>query len=190
MHKKAARKLAALVAQLEALYAQVPPVACIGKCAKACRSIPLVAVEARRLQAATHVKPRTVGDDRCVYLTPAGRCSAYAVRPFICRAYGLVSSLTCPFGCTPATWLDSDHFLRLAQAIERLGGRLLRTTDAGVEEFGDSFLRIENVKTRTEMLDDDARLRGLRALHGGYILAATKNHPAVAGHEPKPVDPS
>src|SRR5439155_26671783 len=92
-------------AQLDALYAQLPTIACQGKCAIACSAIPLTDVEARRLQVVTHKKPRTVPGpaggprERCVYLTADERCSAYAVRPLICRAWGVVPLLSCMHGC-------------------------------------------------------------------------------------------
>lgn len=173
MHKKAARKLAAVVAQIEALYAQLPTVACRGLCARACRSIPLVHAEAQRLQEATHCKPKTVEQEtRCVYLTKDDRCGAYAARPLICRAYGVTASLSCPHGCAPTAWLDMVAFLRIARETERLGGPLLRTTDGGLEHFGDSYLRIPQTRSDAAIARDATRTRNLRALHGGYIIAA------------------
>lgn len=187
MHKKAARKLAALVAQLEALYAQLPTVVCQGKCWRACRSIPLAHAEALRLQEATHRKPRTVdAETRCIYLTPEGRCDAYAARPLICRAFGVTASLSCPFGCEPTEWMDMGRFLRLARAVERLAGQLLRTTDAGLEPFGDGYLSIPQTRSDGDIARDATLTRNLRALHGGYILVALHDGPALAGHEPKP----
>src|SRR4051812_46284531 len=104
---KRAAKVAALGARLDALYARLPAIVCRGECAVTCGPIVLTEVEARRLQGATHLKPRTVflpvaivdahGDrrhERCIYLDARDRCSAYAVRPFICRVFGLMRMLS------------------------------------------------------------------------------------------------
>jgi len=178
---KPGRKLHAAFAKLDAAYATLPTLACRGLCSVACGPIVLTDVEARRLQLATHRAPRTVEDNRCVYLTPAGRCSAYDVRPLICRAWGLVRMLSCHHGCLPDRWLADDEFLRLAQAVEALGGgRVLRTTDAGLEHVaGESFGRIGPVTRSPASIERQSeRVRGLRALFGGRILAAVdRNDP-------------
>src|SRR5262245_60391045 len=103
MSRKAERKLRETFAKLDAIYSELPHIECKGKCAVACGPIPLTDLEARRLQLTTHVAPRTrVAQEfekakhsepiheRCIYLTADERCGAYAVRPLICRVYGLV----------------------------------------------------------------------------------------------------
>ena len=59
-----------------------------------------------------------------VYGVPAllnerGECSVHAIRPMICRLWGLTKSMACPFGCVPERWLTEDeaHAL-LAKAEE------------------------------------------------------------------------
>lgn len=170
-------------AKLDALYARLPTIQCQGRCALACGPIPLTDLEAQRLKSATHQTPRTVPDNRCVYLSPAGRCRAYAARPLICRAYGLLQGLCCPHGCVPDRWLTEKQFLELAVAIERVGGgRVIRTTDDGLAaQPGESFraiaTRVALVGHRPidEMEANAARTRALRALHGGRVLAAVKD---------------
>jgi len=141
-----AGKLAAAFGTLDRLYAELPTIHCQGRCGIACGPLPLTDLEARRLQLTTHVKPRTViklladgaphtekPRERCVYLTAADRCSAYAVRPLICRAWGLVKMLSCMHGCVPDRWLSDFELLRLAETVERLGGgRVVRTTPEGL----------------------------------------------------------
>jgi Fe-S-cluster containining protein len=174
MNKKAARKLADLLAQLDALYAELPTVACRGLCAQACAAIPLTDLEVHRLQHATHCKPRTVGENRCVYLTPTERCGVYAIRPLICRAYGVVPMLSCPHGCMPDRWLGMAEYFRLAKAIERIGGgRVLRTGPNGLAcTPGETYANIPVIRSPDAIAATEARTRALRALHGGFIQIA------------------
>lgn len=186
---KAARKLRDLWTRLDAIYAQLPTINCQGKCAIACGAILLTDAEAHRLQLVTHRKPRTVpglkaltdfapdtARQRCIYLTEQNRCSAYDVRPLICRAWGLVRMLSCMHGCVPDRWLKDTEFLRLAQEIERLGGgRLLHTTPAGLVDHGRGFGDVGTpTRSEADIEDHSERVRGLRALHGGRILLADK----------------
>lgn len=173
---------------LDKLYAALPRVACKGLCAGACASIPLTDLEARRLQAATHKKPRTLpmaatdqpgaGHVRCVYLTASNRCEAYAERPLICRVYAVLETMSCPFGCVPDRWMGTLEFFALAQRVENIGGgRVLKTGPQGLEDHGESYARLANtVRTSTRspqnIAENDTRTRHLRALHGGRIILA------------------
>ena len=184
---KAGRKVAAAFAKLDAVYATLPALACRGECAIACGPIVLTDLEARRLQVATHQKPRTViklladggpnteqPRERCIYLTAADRCGVYAIRPLICRAWGVVRMMSCMHGCLPDRWLKDDEFLRLAQEIERFaGGRVLRTSPEGLEHGGESFASFgEPTKSAAAIEATAERTRSLRALHGGRIVLA------------------
>lgn len=176
-------------AKLDALYAQLPPLACQGKCGISCRGgIMLTDVEARRLQVTTHRKPRTTDErGRCVYLTADERCSVYAVRPLICRAWGVVKMMSCPFGCVPERWLTEIEFLNIAVEVERLGGgRVLRTAVEGVAHVpGESFATIAAHIAMAPKLDpaqvarDADRTLHLRALHGGRIMVAKEEPPGT-----------
>jgi hypothetical protein len=173
----------ATVDQIDRLYAQLPSIACQGRCAEACGRITLTDLEARRLHRATHAAPRTIlreGTHRCVYLTDRDRCRAYAVRPFLCRVWGLLKSLSCPHGCVPDRWLTDDEFVRLGAAIERLGGgRSWQTTPAGLvchpdQQFAGlaSALDSPAVRSADARAHDAEMTRGLRALFGGRIIMA------------------
>lgn len=181
-----AGKLATAFAQLDAIYAELPTIACQGACAIACGPIPLTDLEARRLQLATHVKPRTVikllvdggverPRERCIYLED-DRCRVYAVRPLICRAWGLVRMLSCMRGCLPDRWLKDTEFVRLAQAVERLGGgRVIRTGPDGLTAVpGERFGGIVTTRSDAEIEAHSERVRSLRALHGGRIILADR----------------
>ena len=181
------RKYHQAVAALEVLYARLPTVACRGDCAEACGPVPLTVLEARRLQVTTHRKPRTIPLDyvdergntrtqRCIYLTDTNRCSAYAVRPLICRAWGVLKGLSCTRGCLPERWLSAIEFVDIAQAIERLGGSIVRTSPDGLTRTpDDTFLDLRPQRDTAAIEADAERTRSLRALHGGRILAVVKN---------------
>jgi Fe-S-cluster containining protein len=188
---KPAPKDRARLAALDALYAELPTVACRGLCAISCGPVPLTDLEARRLQLASHVKPRTVlkmladggphterPRERCIYLE-ADRCAVYAVRPLLCRVWGVVKSLSCHHGCRPDRWLGDIEFVRIAQAIERLGGgRLLRTGPDGLFHVpGETFRVLVPQRPEADIEADADRVRSLRALHGGRIISARMERP-------------
>lgn len=101
------------IAELEQLYAQIPDVNCRGVCQAACGPIGMGDAEHARLsRPGLPVIPRS---DRtpaehipasCPALTALGRCGVYQIRPMVCRIWGAVRSMRCPFGCVPAGgWL-------------------------------------------------------------------------------------
>lgn len=52
----------------------------------------------------------------CPLLTPQRRCAAYESRPMICRLWGMVKKMRCPFGCRPSRWLsdcEADELLKI-----------------------------------------------------------------------------
>jgi Fe-S-cluster containining protein len=70
---------------------------------------------------------------RCPALGPLNTCRVYAVRPFICRAFGLVldrralyggreftTPMMCDYGCVPDGTLSLPEFARVLLDIERL----------------------------------------------------------------------
>ena len=85
--------------------------------------------EAKRLADAGHrVTPDELArnapyDFWCEALGPDGRCQAYELRPLICRLWGAVDWLPCPWGCKPdGGWLPNDVALRLLLEATELGG--------------------------------------------------------------------
>jgi Fe-S-cluster containining protein len=162
-----------LHAKLDAIYAELPRVACRGLCTVACGAVPMVRAEAARLPQADPRRrlPMVVAETRrCVYLSPVGRCSVYDVRPLICRVWGVIKRMSCHHGCLPDRWLSDHDFAALGQRVERLGGELLVTTPDGLAPHGGTFLDIVPNISR-EDADRYAEItRGLRALHGGRIL--------------------
>lgn len=91
-------------ALLDALYGLVPDIECKGLCFESCGFIGLSLAERERLRAAGLPVP-SLEQHPCPLLDFAGRCSAYELRPMICRLYGTTPSLRCPYGCEPSSWL-------------------------------------------------------------------------------------
>lgn len=80
-------------AKLEAVYAQIPKIACKGKCHEACGPITMSGLEYERLG-----KPK-FKSLTCPVLDADKRCSRYEQRPTICRLWGVVDGMSCPYGC-------------------------------------------------------------------------------------------
>lgn len=104
--------------ELDALYAELPTIQCRGRCADACGPIQMSRVEwARMIDARGKRKATTI---MCPYLEKE-RCIAYRVRPMICRLWGVVESLKCPWGCEPSprylTHTEGHDFILRAELI-------------------------------------------------------------------------
>lgn len=117
-------------ARVQAIYDQVPPMAdCKGNCWISCGPASITPWEHRRLAVAGHPVTRDEHarkmpfDFWCEALGPDGRCMAYPIRPLICRLWGAVDWLPCPWGCRPeGGWLPNDVAFRLLAEIMQHGG--------------------------------------------------------------------
>jgi Fe-S-cluster containining protein len=106
------------VKRLEAVYAKLPKLNCKGLCQACCGPIGLSPVEhdrmAERGQPLPMLQDFTDGtlfsaSARCPQLAGNGRCTVYAVRPMVCRLWGVVESMKCPHGCVPeGGFLDEE----------------------------------------------------------------------------------
>jgi hypothetical protein len=116
--------------RMQAIYDQVPAIpGCLGHCWISCGPASMLPWERRRLALAGHpVTPeddarRYVTDFWCEALGPDGRCLAYAIRPLICRYWGAVEWLPCPYGCQPeGGFMPNATAFRLLLEASRLGG--------------------------------------------------------------------
>ena len=97
-------------AALEALYAALPTMECVGKCQTACGPIDLTETEQRRIRERHGVEIPLLTAERaqawasdgapaCPALGLWGQCTVHAVRPTICRLWGMTESMQCPFEC-------------------------------------------------------------------------------------------
>ncbi|WP_274032648.1 YkgJ family cysteine cluster protein [Streptomyces sp. MMBL 11-1] len=119
--------------KLDELYRSLPRMKCIGECASACGPVQLSPLERRRIESRGH---RWV-DGRAIPLTngeAAGTacsaldlsrlvCRVYEDRPMVCRIWGLMEALACPWGCRPeGGFLDDIEGLRLLNSALWYGG--------------------------------------------------------------------
>jgi Fe-S-cluster containining protein len=122
-----------IAAKLDALYGQLPAIDCRGLCVDSCGPIPAGHAERERMERAhgrpLHATPvRTVIDGtlelchECSMLED-GRCVAYDIRPMICRLWGIVANLKCPYGCVPVGGHLSveEGYAFLAEAFDIAG---------------------------------------------------------------------
>ena len=97
---------------IEEVWADAPEMECKGLCQASCGPVGMGPAEMERLIEAGYEPPilenelrhlYAVGPDHyhCPLLTKAGRCSAYALRPTVCRMWGAVEEMPCPHGCMP-----------------------------------------------------------------------------------------
>lgn len=125
--------------ELDAIYRRLPRINCKGKCAGSCGPIMMERVEADNIR-------RTVGDKLAVTPAPTTgetvvivtnydpkcgncpmlqnkRCSVYDQRPLICRLWGMVKKMRCPFGCRPTRWVSDAEAKVLFEAVADLSKR-------------------------------------------------------------------
>ncbi|MEU1552232.1 YkgJ family cysteine cluster protein [Streptomyces scabiei] len=118
---------------VDALYRSLPRMECKGKCASACGPVPVTPLERRRIAQRGHQWV-----DGKVISLPGGksagttcsaldqkrlRCRVYEERPMVCRLWGLVKALECPWGCVPeGGHLDDIEGMRLLNLSQWHGG--------------------------------------------------------------------
>lgn len=162
------------IAELEALYAALPSLACNGLCGHSCSShVDASALERERIAAARVDLDAATVDGACPALSRAlvasGRCTVYAVRPMVCRLWGTAASMPCPHGCAPEDGVRGDREVlgALMASLEVSGHR-----DAGVREVMQACLADEEASALLAALLRGqrevkpalaARLRALRA---------------------------
>ena len=144
--------------ELDALYATLPTMACQGYCHDSCGPIdPAVRETARIVERAR--KPLTCGEyATCSMLTPERKCGVYDIRPMICRLWGLVQSMPCPYGCRPEDGLlPDDEGVRLLVESERIGGSPKGDRAVRMMTKMIAVLSNEELRTRGRMIFNDAR---------------------------------
>lgn len=134
MSKRQPKADPALIAQLDAVYAELPTIDCRGLCQASCGPV----VQGRSMTEQELLRLQDAGGEKrgrqrrapmtCPYLTAedeTGRCSVYEARPIVCRLWGVVAEMPCPHGCEPEPGLLSDREARVAMAfVETIGGKL------------------------------------------------------------------
>lgn len=93
---------------------------CKGLCSDRCGAIPCSSLERKQLEA--RGKPFGTNGQMVCTMLKGTRCTAYSVRPLICRVWGTTEKLRCPHGCEPERWLSEQEFNELAQEMQKLSG--------------------------------------------------------------------
>lgn len=94
---------------LEELYKSLPTINCKRLCQECCGPVipsALLPAEAVKFSILPIISVRQ--DLTCGALL-LGQCSVYSNRPLICRLYGCVEAMRCPFGCEPAFWMTDEQ---------------------------------------------------------------------------------
>lgn len=119
-------------AALEEIYAQVPQIPdCDGRCALSCGPIEMFDRERARIvargvrisDAETAIRVSDAADETfyCEALKD-GRCTVYDIRPLICRIWGAVEDMRCPFGCVPERYLTAEEATSLLAQAHAIAG--------------------------------------------------------------------
>jgi hypothetical protein len=116
-------------AALAELYAQVPSIpACDGRCWVSCGPIEMFDRERQRIRergvkiSDADVAMQSVDTFYCEALKD-GRCMVYDIRPMICRIWGAVEDMPCPFGCVPEPgYLTADESMILLAKAHSIAG--------------------------------------------------------------------
>jgi Fe-S-cluster containining protein len=125
--------------RLRALYERIPQVACKRKCQSYCIAVvddgALSVLERERIWSLHGVRPPGP-DHACGYLDDVGRCSIYALRPLVCRIWGVldVPGMRCEYGCKPERYLSPAEGHALMQEVVAIGGGRAAATTLGTRE--------------------------------------------------------
>ena len=109
---------------LESIYASLPSVVCQGLCAESCGPIACSQAEANRMEAAAGRPLEFTSGLTCGYLDPVQRrCTVYAMRPLVCRLWGVTTKMACPWGCQPTSApVEPADMRRLINLSAVIGG--------------------------------------------------------------------
>lgn len=115
---------------LESVYESLPTVICQGLCAESCGPIACSQAEADRMEAAAGRPLEFMSGLTCGYLDQVHRrCTVYAVRPMICRLWGVTMNMACPWGCQPTTApVEPADVRRIINLTVVVGGDLVVAT--------------------------------------------------------------
>jgi uncharacterized protein len=123
--------------KLDELYKQIPvTIKCQGLCQESCGPIAMTEVEFERISETSGTTP-CINESGICSLLKDGKCSVYSIRPVICRLFGLIESMKCPFGCvpTPRYLTKEEGFKILSKADEITGHGKPKATLPELENF-------------------------------------------------------
>lgn len=98
--------------KVQEIYALVPDVECKGLCVQACGPILMSRIEQQIIESEYGTLPEPSGPRLTCSKLVDGRCSIYQNRPLVCRLFGAVGGMPCPYGCKPKGGRMSDMIAR------------------------------------------------------------------------------
>ena len=107
---------------LKRVYDAIPRIECKGLCSDFCCAVGMSDLEARRIERHTRKSPLKANADMSCPVLADGRCTAYPVRPLICRLWGVTKDMPCPHGCVPDRWLTKEESRELLLLVNAIGG--------------------------------------------------------------------
>ena len=116
---------------LNQIYATIPTFICKIGCTDCCG--PNFWAKTEWLNILTWLKARgkterfATGMD-CPYIEN-NQCSIYEVRPIICRLFGVVDKLQCPYGCAPAKLLSGVQATGLLRQVASLEAKRIEAME-------------------------------------------------------------
>jgi Fe-S-cluster containining protein len=110
---------------LQDIYNSMPTIECQGLCQECCGPIAVLPAELQKITESKQSVPTIKvvsewGNLTCSALNDKGRCSIYENRPMICRLYGLVQAMACPYGCKPSRWVSDREAAILIERVRKL----------------------------------------------------------------------
>lgn len=108
--------------RIEVLYLKLPKINCKKLCINSCGPIGMSQLEYENLKMTSHKPEISCNQDMTCGVLKNGLCGAYEARPMICRLFGLVETMKCPFGCVPDRWISKSESFALLKAMEQIGG--------------------------------------------------------------------
>jgi hypothetical protein len=154
---------------LERLYAAIPEIPdCDGRCYISCGPIEMSDRERQRIrERGVKITPHdeaynSIDVFYCDALTAEHRCSVYEVRPIVCRLWGVVEDMKCPFGCIPrGGWLSREDGVRLVAASMRVGGGQTMRSVAEIEQALSTEAFMHRMAIDRKVADKGLRMRML-----------------------------
>lgn len=138
-----------LDARLEAVYEQVPKIACQGLCHDSCGPIEVGLRERQRIEQRAGKQLACGAGASCTMLTDDRRCSVYDIRPLLCRLWGVLRRMRCPYGCKPERYLsDEEGFVLMAAMYEIAGAPDRSGLDRLTKELAEHLLDTDEGRRR------------------------------------------
>lgn len=110
---------------MDKVYDKLPAIHCQRKCQASCGPILMSRLEWQRIKRKMGYRPKAKSLlEVCPMLNQnSGSCRVYSIRPMICRLWGLVEKMACPWGCEPERWVTDKEAAELLHEIETLAGQ-------------------------------------------------------------------